>query len=435
MPVIDDQYDCLVMGGGPAGSTTAALVAQAGLKTLMVEREKFPRPHIGESLMPETYWTFQRLGVLDKLKQSNFAKKVGVQFVNHTGKESAPFFFRTHDDRESSQTWHVDRAEFDQMLFDNATEKGVHTFDCVRVLEVLFDDSTGKEKRAVGARLQFTDEHGTNEAGAVQTQEVRAKVIVDATGQQAVLGTRVGGRTINPRLKKASLWRHYRDAERDESGGGVKTIILHNEDQSAWFWYIPQANNLVSVGVVADRDYLLKGRGDFEKTFTEELAKCPGVSERLAGAEATEGIVAAKEFSYTTEQSSGNGWVLVGDAWGFIDPVYSSGVYFALKSAELAADCVIAALKSGDTSGESLGSWVDGFAKQTALIRRLVYAFYTPEFRVGKFIAEHPQHQEELVDLLIGRVFDGREGKIFDDLEPWLAAQNKLTAKNAKIAK
>ena len=149
MADINPQYDCIVMGGGPAGSTVAALVAEAGHSTLLLERESMPRPHIGESLMPETYWLFERLGVLDQLKTSCYAKKVGVQFVNNTGKESAPFFFRTHDDRESSETWHVDRAEFDKMLFDNAASKGATCVDNTRVSEVQFDGD-----RATGALLQ-----------------------------------------------------------------------------------------------------------------------------------------------------------------------------------------------------------------------------------------------------------------------------------------
>ena len=149
MPRIASQYDCLVMGGGPAGSTVAALVAEAGFSTLLVEREALPRPCVGESLMPETYWVFQRLGVLDQLRASPFPHKVGVQFVSPTGKESAPFFFRTHDDRQCSQTWHVDRAEFDKMLFDNAAQLGAHCHDRTRVLDVLFNN-----QRAMGVRLQ-----------------------------------------------------------------------------------------------------------------------------------------------------------------------------------------------------------------------------------------------------------------------------------------
>ncbi|MDC0935883.1 NAD(P)/FAD-dependent oxidoreductase [Pirellulales bacterium] len=405
------EYDCVVMGGGPAGSTAAALIAEAGLSTLLVERERMPRVHIGESLMPEAYWTFERLGVLDKLQKSPFSRKVGVQFVNYTGKESQPFFFRSHDDRESSETWHVDRAEFDQMLFENAAEKGAECRDGVRVLEVVMEGD-----RARGVRLQSDGREGRT------TVEVAAQVVVDATGQQALLGTRLGLRQVNPDLRKASIWQHFRGGKRDEQGGGVKTIILHTRDQNAWFWYIPQADDLVSVGVVGDRDYLLRDRVSVEQTFHEELAKCPGVVERLRNAVPIDELAVAKEFSYVTKRAAGEGWVLAGDAWGFIDPVYSSGVYFALKSAELAADAVVDGLRAGDVSAEALGRWIPEFSRQTNLIRKLVSAFYSKSFRVGKFLAEYPQHQDELVDLLIGRIFDGREGRIFDDLEPWLEA-------------
>lgn len=406
MSELNSAYDCVVIGGGPAGSTVAALVAQAGFNTLLLEREAMPRPHIGESLMPETYWEFERLGVLEQLQKSPYAKKVGVQFVNNTGKESAPFFFRSHDDRDCSETWHVDRAEFDKLLFDNAASKGATCCDNTRVLEVLFDNG-----RAVGVKLQ---------ASSDQTKEVRAQVVVDATGQQSMIANRLGLRRENPDLRKAAIWQHFQGAYRDEEGGGVKTVIMHTSEKQSWFWYIPQADDIVSVGVVGDRDYLLRGRGKPGEVFIEERAKCSTLECWLSGATPVGDLQVAKEFSYTTDQPAGDGWVLVGDAWGFIDPIYSSGVFFALKSGSLAADSIIAALQSGDTSGEKLGVWAKGFAAQTQLIRKLVYAFYSGEFRVGKFIQEYPQHHGELVDLLIGRVFDGFKGKIFEDLEPWL---------------
>ena len=406
MATLQGEYDCIVVGGGPAGSTVAALVAETGHSVLQLEREAMPRHHVGESLMPETYWTFERLGVLDQLQSSRCAKKVGVQFVNNTGKESAPFFFRNHDPHESSQTWHVERADFDQMLFDNAVAKGATCLDRTRVMDVLFAG-----ERAVGVRLQTSDSN---------SQEVAAKVVVDATGQQSMLASKLGLRRVNPDLKKAALWRHYRGGYRDEEGGGVKTVIMHTAEKKSWFWYIPQANDLVSVGVVGDRDYLLKNRGAPEDVFQQELKLCSTLGCWLHEASADDDLKVEKEFSYSTERSAGDGWVMVGDAWGFIDPVYSSGVYFALKSGELAADCVIEALNTDNTSAEVLGKWVPDFAGQTGLVRKLVHAFYSGEFRVGQFIKEHPQHQKELVDLLIGRVFDGRPGKIFDDLEPWL---------------
>lgn len=400
------EYDCVVLGAGPAGCTAAAFVAQAGYKVLLVERETPPREHVGESLMPETYWIFKKLGVLEQLKASRFAKKVGVQFVNNTGKESQPFFFRTHDARECSETWHVERDQFDQMLLDNARSKGAKCVDQTRALDVIRDGD-----RVTGVRLQSADAEPTS---------VDCQVVIDCTGQQSLLANKFGLKRVNPELKKASIWRHYRGADRDESGGGVKTIISHTRDKQAWFWYIPQSEDIVSVGVVADNDYLLKGRGKPEQIFEEELAKCDGVLQRIENAEPLDDLRVAKEFSYSTERSAGDGWVLAGDAWGFIDPVYSSGVYFAMKSADLAAECVIDALRHDDPSGDRLGAWNEEFTAGTRWVRKLVQAFYSGEFRVGKFAKEYPHHIPALTDLLIGRMFSPGVPAMFEDLDPWL---------------
>lgn len=417
-------YDCIVIGGGPAGCTAAALVAQAGFSTLLVEREKLPREHVGESLMPESYWVFEKLGVLDQLRESRFSKKVGVQFVNNTGKESQPFFFRTHDDRECAETWHVERAAFDKMLFENARAKGADCHDETRVQEVFFDGD-----RATGVRLgAASQETGrqTESPTKVSSRTINSRVIIDATGQQSLLANRLALKEINPKLKKAAIWRHYRGGDRDESGGGVKTIILHTSDQQAWFWYIPQSNDIISVGVVGDNDYLLKGRGSAAKVMEEELEKCEGVKSRLAGAEPLDDLAVAKEFSYTTREPAGDGWVLAGDAWGFIDPVYSSGVYFALKSAEMASECVIEALKHDDPSAKRLGRWSEEFTAGTKWVRKLVHAFYSGEFRVGKFAMEYPHHMPALTDLLIGRMFSPDVPALFADLDPWLEARKGM---------
>ncbi len=415
MKPIDNEYDCLVMGGGPAGSTVATLVAEAGFRTLLVERDRFPRRHVGESLMPDSYFVFERLGMLEKLKASGYAKKVGVQFVNHKGRESAPFLFRWNDPRECSETWHVPRPEFDQVLFDNAAEHGADCRQGVRVLDVLMDGD-----RAVGVRLQTADDDAESE-----TRDVRARVVVDATGQQAILSSKLGLRRVNPALKKAAIWAHFRGAHRDTSDGGVYTIVLHTNQRKSWFWYIPQADDVVSIGVVGDQEYLFKGRGTPAEVFWEEVGKCTAVEWRMEGAEPVDELVVAKEFSYLTDRSAGDGWTLAGDAWGFIDPVYSSGVFFALKSGQVAADCVIEALRSGDTSAAALGKWVEPFNRQTNFIRKLVQAFYSGGFRVGMFIKEFPHHRGELTDLLIGRVFDGKCGKIFDDLIPFLERMDR----------
>jgi flavin-dependent dehydrogenase len=410
MKPFETTYDCIVMGGGPSGSTVATLVAKEGFKTLLVERERFPRRHVGESLMPDSYFVFKRLGVLDKMKKSGYAQKVGVQFVNHMGRESAPFLFRWNDPHECSETWHVPRPEFDQMLFENAAEHGADCRQGVRVLDVLMEGD-----RAVGVKLQYEDE-----SSAKQTQEVHAKVVVDATGQQAILSSKLGLRRVNPALKKCAIWGHFRGCHRDTSDGGVYTIVLHTDQRKSWFWFIPQADDVVSIGVVGDNEYMLKRDGTPKDIFFEEVAKCSALQWRMKDAEQVDELIVAKEFSYLTDRSAGDGWTLVGDAWGFIDPVYSSGVFFALKSGEVASDCVVEALRTGDTSEAVLGKWVEPFSKNTNFVRKLVHAFYSGGFRVGRFVKEFPHHRGELTDLLIGRVFDGRCGKIFADLEPFM---------------
>ena len=205
--VQSEQFDCVVIGGGPAGSTVGALVAEAGFSTLILEREWFPRPHVGESLMPETYWVFERLGVLDKLRASAYPRKVGVQFVSRSGRESQPFLFRTHDPRECSVTWHVDRGEFDQLLFDNAAEKGADCRCGARVRDIVFEGD-----RAVGVVVQAAPSD-TNAA----TKTINAKVVVDATGQRGLISNKLGIRRVNPQLRKAAIWGHFRGGTRDTS--------------------------------------------------------------------------------------------------------------------------------------------------------------------------------------------------------------------------
>ncbi|MEN0110707.1 MAG: NAD(P)/FAD-dependent oxidoreductase [Planctomycetota bacterium] len=405
-----NAYDCIVLGAGPAGSTAAALVAKEGFATLLVEREALPREHVGESLMPEAYWTFEKLGVLDWLKESRFSKKVGVQFVDAAGRESKPFFFRSHHDHESSDSWHVERADFDRMLFENAGQHGAECVDRTRIVDVLLEGD-GPTAEATGVRLKT--------AGG-ETVDISSRVVIDASGQSSLLANRLGLKRVNPDLRKAGIWRHYRGGERDESGGGVKTIISHTRDKRAWFWYIPQSNDVVSIGCVGDADYLLKGRGTPAEVFEDELANCPGAASRLVGAEPMDDLAIAKEFSYTTTHAAGPGWTLVGDAWGFIDPVYSSGVYFAMKSADMASASVVDALRSGECSAERLGEWSEEFRGGTKWVRKLVHAFYSGEFRVGAFVTEYPQHAGPLTDLLVGKMFSPDMPALFADLDPWL---------------
>src|SRR5690606_5456353 len=198
----DTSPHVVVIGGGPAGATTATLIAQQGYKVELFERERFPRYHIGESLIPETYWVLKRLNMLDKMKNSHFVKKHSVQFVNSRGKHSAPFYFYDNKPHECSQTWQIKRSEFDTMMLRNAEEHGVSVHEGVRVLDVLFDGD-----RAVG--VQIADEDG-------HRSEIRADVIVDASGQSSMLINRFKLRVADPQLNKGAVWSYWQGAYRDE---------------------------------------------------------------------------------------------------------------------------------------------------------------------------------------------------------------------------
>src|SRR5687768_3614782 len=250
----------VVIGGGPAGSTVSTLLAQRGVQVELFEREHFPRFHIGESLIPETYWVLKRLNMLEKMKQSHFVRKYSVQFVNSKGRLSEPFYFRDNKDHECSDTWQVYRQEFDLMMLRNAEDHGVNVHEGVRVLEVLFEGD-----RAVGVKI--VDENG-------QEREVRAKVVVDASGQSSMIMSRLGLRVWDEELKKAALWTYWKGAYRDTGKDEGATHVMQTEGKQGWFWYIPLHNDIVSIGVVADHDYLFKNRGtkDHETIYNEEVA-------------------------------------------------------------------------------------------------------------------------------------------------------------------
>jgi flavin-dependent dehydrogenase len=405
-----NEYDCIVVGGGPSGSTAAALVAEAGFRTLLLERDVEPRRKVGESLMPETYWVFERLGVLEALKKSSFVRKVGVQFVSSSQKESSPFLFTQHDPRECGRTWHVERARFDPFLLENAAREGAEIRRGVRVLEVAFEG-----ERAVGVRLA-----PASTASGSSEQLIRARVVIDATGQQGLLGARFNLRVPDKEFRKAAVWGHFRGARRETIDNGVMTLVLRTRSNRTWFWHIPLSEDVVSIGAVGNADDFFRSQRTAEEIFQAEVDDCPSIAERIAGAKLIAGLDVVKEYSYKTSRSSGDGWVLVGDSWGFIDPLYSSGVWFALKSGQLAADAVIEGLRTGDLSGEQLGKWVPAFNIGTNWVRKLVRAYYTDCFRVGKFIKEHPQHRAPMTDILIGRIFHPTAGDIFNDLDPWI---------------
>lgn len=394
--------DVIVIGGGPAGSTVSTVLAQHGLRVQLFERERFPRFHIGESLIPETYWVLERIGMLDEMRKSPFVHKHSVQFISANGKLSAPFYFWDNKPHECSQTWQVVRSEFDHMMLNNARKHGVVADEGVQVTDVMFEGD-----RATGVRIRTQD-------GA--TQEIQAKVVVDASGQSGLIQHKRKSRVWDPELNKGAIWTYWENAYRDTGKNEGATMVIQTPDRQGWFWYIPLHNNRVSIGIVGPFAHLFKGRENHEKTYTEEIERCPALQERLVNAKRVTGHFATRDYSYRSTEVAGNGWVLVGDAFAFLDPLYSSGVLLALKSGELAGDAIAEGLKNNDVSAAQLGKWGPEFNRGVDRMRRLVCEFYDG-FSFGQLMRTNPELRGTVTDLLIGDLFTDKVDKVWQPLE------------------
>src|SRR5690349_10088110 len=308
-------FDTVIIGAGPAGSAAAALLAEYGLRVVALEREKFPRYHIGESLLPFTCFPLKRLGLLERMRQSEFVKKYSVQFVSASGKASQPFYFSTRYEPEVAQTWQVLRSEFDLMLMENARSKGAQILEETTVRELIQEAG-----RVVGVRAQ-------TKAG--ETLEFRAPMTLDCSGREAISPTRLNWRIREPKLNKVAVWTYYRGALRDPGNDGGATTVAYVPEKG-WFWYIPQHRDMTSVGVVAEGKYLTRdGVRAPKDIFNREIEQNAWIKQHLARGKQEGNYFITSEFSWRSRYCAAEGLLVAGDAFGFLDPVFSSGVMLA----------------------------------------------------------------------------------------------------------
>ncbi len=383
-------FDAIVIGGGPAGATAGAVLAEKGRRVAVLERERFPRYHIGESLMPYCYFPLERIGLIEEIKQSHFPKKYSVQFVNTMGKVSQPFYFFQHLEHEASTTWQVVRSEFDQMILEKARANGAEIREQTTARELIWE-----EGKVVGVRA-------VNAAG--EEEELRAPITIDATGRDALAVTRNGWKVRDPYLNKIAIWTYYKGAMRDPGIDEGSTTVAYVPDRG-WFWYIPLPDDIISVGIVAEKEYLYRDTRDLAEIFAREIQANPWVAEHLAPGEQFGKYWVTGEYSYRSQHCAANGLILAGDAFAFLDPVFSSGVFLALRSGELAGEAADAALTANDFSAEQFRGYGEYLVTGIEAMRKLVYAFYDQDFSFREFLMANPGMKGDLTDCLIGNLF------------------------------
>lgn len=388
---VPEDYDVLIIGAGPAGATSAALLAGMGHRVLVLEREKFPRYHVGESLIPFAFEPLDRLGLIPRMKRSHFVKKYSVQFVAPNGSASQPFYFFNRYDRETiAQTWQVFRSEFDQMLMEHARAKGASVLEEMTVTGLLKADG-----RVVGAR-------GTTKEGA--SFEFRAPITLDCTGKESFAAVRQGWRLRDPYLNKVAVWTYYKGSKRATGlNEGQTTVAMIPE--KGWFWHIPLHDDLVSVGVVADGKYLTRGGVKSpEAIFQRETEQNLWIKDHLSIGQQLGPYFLTSEFSFHAKHCATEGLLLVGDAFCFLDPVFSSGLMLALKSGVLAADAVHGAILADDFSPARFGGYAATLRRGIENMRKLVYAFYDPNFSFRVITDKYPELAGDITDCLSGDV-------------------------------
>ena len=394
------NYDAIVVGGGPAGSSTAALLAEKGHDVLVVEKEKFPRYHVGESLMPFCYFPLERLGLIDTLMESANPRKYCVQFVRQDGFLSQPFYFFQHFDHPSSTTWQVWRSEFDKMILDKARFNGA----------TVMEETKAKKLIKSGDRVEGI----TVESEEMGSLDLHAPIVVDASGRDCFAAHKQKWMVRDPELKKIALWTYFKGAKRDPGLDEGATTVAYLPNKG-WFWYIPLSGDMVSVGIVAERDYLFNGSTkDHEEIFHREVMNNEWIKEHLAEAEQTGEYRITGEYSYRNRYCASEGLVLAGDALGFLDPVFSSGVFLALKSGVMLADEIDLALKAGDLSAKSFDRYGKRMQSSIETMRKIVYAFYDKDFSFGDIAKRGDHLRAALTDCLIGNVDDNEFRELFD---------------------
>jgi len=358
-------FDVAIIGGGPAGATAGYVLARAGRKAVILEREKFPRHHIGESLLPRTLGLYRRLDLMPLLEAEKFVPKYGAFIVSNDGSCQMEFDFFTGNTDPDRVAWEVEREVFDKILLDHARNKGAEVREETAVLEA-------RTSEAGPSTLRLRDKSGVEST-------LEARWVIDASGQGSLLAKQFGLRIPHPSHNKIAVFTRYRGMARREGrkAGNIDLVL----GPGGWFWLIPLRDDVTSVGFVASTPRWKETGLSPTEFFEDALRRSPFVAGRLQGAERTTDVWTASNYSYSCTRLSGPGFVLTGDAAEFLDPIWSTGVMLAMRSAERAALILVDALaKNVPLSPSLFARYEESFRRWTRIHFKMIDAYYAPGF-------------------------------------------------------
>ncbi|PYK07869.1 MAG: hypothetical protein DME61_11635 [Verrucomicrobia bacterium] len=356
------MYDVAIIGGGPAGSTAAALLALAGRRVIVFEREKFPRFHIGESLLPFSMKAFTRLGLHEKFLRAGFMKKFGGEIVGACSESGTKFYFKDGYRSQTDHAYQVTRGDFDKVLLDHAVECGAEVHEETSVDRAEF--SNDEVELGIKCNGSF--------------HSIRARYVIDASGRTSVLGRKFKIKKTYDHLQKLSIFAHYDGVWRAEGIDGTLTVLIRAIDR--WFWLIPLSAERTSVGVVLDAEAFRNSKLRAEDFLEQALSEQPIIAKRMTDARRVSQVYVEADFSYRSARLHGDRWLLAGDAAGFIDPIFSSGVFLAVFSSELCADVLNEVLDHPRKARRLFAGYERAVNRAMDIYLRFVKAWYTKEF-------------------------------------------------------